>query len=173
VTLTQGQRAVVVDASVAIPFLQGDADWRERWSRWIEGGDLVLVPAHFPVEVANGLVRGTTIKSADAVVALVRELYATGFEVADRGLRGIEGAIGLAAAHGLSVYDAAYLDLAIDVDADLATNDPDLTTAAQAEGVPVLAVEADRWAAAAADPEFRQEIAEIARDLRSAESKPE
>jgi len=138
VTLTHGQRAVVVDASVAIPFLQGDAEWRERWSGWIERGDLVLVPAHFPVEVANGLLRGTTIKSPAAVIALVRELYATGLEVADRGLHGIEGAIGLAAAHDLSVYDAAYLDLAIDVDADLATSDRDLTTAATAEGVRVV-----------------------------------
>lgn len=172
-TLTQGQRAVVVDASVAIPFLQGDAGWRQRWAGWIDSGDLVLVPAHFPVEVANGLLRGTTIKSPDVVVGLVRELYATGFEVADRGLRGIEGAIALAAAHDLSVYDAAYLDLAIDIDADLATHDRDLTTAAKAEGVAVLAAEADQWAAAAADPGFRQEMAEIARDLPSAEPLPE
>ncbi len=33
--------------------------------------------------------------------------------------------------------------------------------------------EGDRWAAAAADPDFRQEMADVARDLRSAESGPE
>jgi Predicted nucleic acid-binding protein, contains PIN domain len=138
VTLTQAQRAVVVDASVAIPFLQGDADWRERWAGWIAAGDLVLVPSHFPFEVANGLLRGTSITSTHHVIALVRELYATGFEVADRGLRGIEGAIRLAGEHGLTVYDAAYLDLAIDVDADLATDDRKLQAAARAEAVPVI-----------------------------------
>lgn len=137
-TLTQGQRAVVVDASVAIPFLQGNADWRERWATWIDSGDLVLVPPHFPMEVANGLLRGTTIKSTHHVVALVRELYAAGFEVADRGLRGIEGAIRLAAEHDLTVYDAAYLDLAIDVDGELATDDRRLLVAAKAEGVPIV-----------------------------------
>ena len=137
-TFTEAQRAVVVDASVAIPFLQGDSISRERWAGWIESGDFVLVPPHFPTEVANGLLRGTSIKSADLVIELVRELYATGFDVADRGLRGIEGAIRLAAVHELTVYDAAYLDLAIDVDAGLATNDRDLRAAARAEGVQLL-----------------------------------
>ncbi len=33
--------------------------------------------------------------------------------------------------------------------------------------------EADRWTAAAADPEFRQEVREIERDLRYAEAWPE
>jgi predicted nucleic acid-binding protein len=138
VTLKRAQRAVVVDASVAIPFLQGDAGWRERWAGWIDSGDLVLVPPHFPTEVANGLLRGTTIKSTHHVIALVRELYATGFEVADRGLRGIEGALQLAGEHDLTVYDAAYLDLAIDVDGELATDDRRLRAAAKAEAVPVI-----------------------------------
>lgn len=137
-TFTQGQRAVVVDASAAIPFLQGDPDWCERWTAWTNSGDFVLAPPHFPAEVANGLLRGTSIKSADRVIELVRELYQTGFEIADRGLRGIEAAIRLAAAHNLTVYDAAYLDLAIDVDAELASDDRKLRAAAVAEGVPLL-----------------------------------
>ncbi len=33
--------------------------------------------------------------------------------------------------------------------------------------------EGDRWAAAAADPDFQQEMGDVARDLRSAESWPE
>ncbi|HUG29217.1 MAG TPA: type II toxin-antitoxin system VapC family toxin [Candidatus Limnocylindria bacterium] len=137
-TLTQAQRAVVVDASVAIPFLQGDPDWRERWAGWIKSGDLVLVPPHFPWEVANALLRGTTIKSVAHVVALVQDLFATGFEVADRGLRGMESAVRLAGEHDLTVYDAAYLDLAIDVDGGLATADRKLLAAAKAEAVPVI-----------------------------------
>lgn len=137
-TFTLAQRAVVVDASAAIPFLQGDADWRERWASWIDSGDFVLVPPHFPAEVANGLLRGTSIKSTDLVIELVRELYLTGFEIADRGLRGIEGAVRLAASHDLTVYDAAYLHLAIDVDGELATGDRRLRAAAMAEGVSLV-----------------------------------
>jgi predicted nucleic acid-binding protein len=48
-----------------------------------------------------------------------------------------DGALRLAEQHGLTVYDAAYLDLAIDVDAELATLDRDLARAAVAEGVAV------------------------------------
>lgn len=136
-TLTQAPRAIVVDASVAIPFLQGDAAWGERWAGWIDSGDSVFVPPHFPMEVANGLLRGTTIKSTDRIIALVRELYTTGFEVADRGLRGVEGALRLAGEHDLTAYDAAYLDLAIDIDGELATGDRKLVAAAMAEGVPL------------------------------------
>jgi predicted nucleic acid-binding protein len=39
----------------------------------------------------------------------------------------------------LTVYDAAYLDLAIDVDGELATLDRALRAAAEAEGVPIVA----------------------------------
>ena len=38
---------------------------------------------------------------------------------------------------GLSVYDATYLWLAIDIDGELATYDADLARAAEAEGVPL------------------------------------
>ena len=43
----------------------------------------------------------------------------------------------LAERHHLSVYDATYLSLAIDVDGELATFDRDLARAARAEGVPL------------------------------------
>ena len=51
-------------------------------------------------------------------------------------------AVALAAQHGLSVYDATYLWLAMDVDGELATFDRDLARAATAEGVP-LAIKLD------------------------------
>ena len=46
-------------------------------------------------------------------------------------------ALALAERHRLSVYDATYLWLAIDVDGELATFDRDLARAAAAEGVPL------------------------------------
>lgn len=69
---------------------------------------------------------------------MLGRLFRTGFQVADRGLGGLEGSVELADRHGLTVYDAAYLDLALDVDGELATLDGELRKAAEAEGVPLL-----------------------------------
>jgi len=49
-----------------------------------------------------------------------------------------EEVLGLAEKHGLTVYDAAYLELARRYELPLATLDGDLRKAAQAEGVPLL-----------------------------------
>lgn len=44
----------------------------------------------------------------------------------------------LAKAEGLTIYDAAYLELAVRLGADLATTDSDLRAAAHRMGVPVI-----------------------------------
>jgi predicted nucleic acid-binding protein len=116
--------------------LNGDETWLERWRTWTEADAMILAPAHFPVEVANALLRGARLTAIDASARLER-LWASGVETADRGLPGLLGAIELAERHRLTVYDALYLDLALDVDAELATLDRDLTAAAASEGVPV------------------------------------
>jgi predicted nucleic acid-binding protein len=46
--------------------------------------------------------------------------------------------IGLCRRHGLTVYDALYLDLSLRKDADLATLDAALARAARSEGVQVV-----------------------------------
>jgi predicted nucleic acid-binding protein len=61
-----------------------------------------------------------------------------GIEPADRGAPGLHEAIILADRHRLSVNDAAYLWLAIDVDGELATLDRQLARAAAVEGVPLV-----------------------------------
>ena len=160
-TLTRTQGAVVIDASVAVPFLKGDPAWHAFMADRIAAGDMLLAPSHFGAEVANGLLRGTTLQSVDRIVDLMRQLWETGVtEVAMRPLA-LEDAIRLADRHRLTVYDAAYLNLAIDVDALIATNDDDIRRAAAAEGVPVAgerelgdAAEGERWARAVHDPEF-------------------
>lgn len=48
------------------------------------------------------------------------------------------GVLRLARTHGLTVYDAMYLDLALRLDADLATFDTALHRAALAEGIVVV-----------------------------------
>jgi predicted nucleic acid-binding protein len=47
----------------------------------------------------------------------------------------------LGRSHGLSAYDAAYLELAVRHGIPIATLDADLRGAAEAEGVGILAVE--------------------------------
>jgi predicted nucleic acid-binding protein len=72
------------------------------------------------------------------VAARLRELFRAGVEVVDRGLIGLVDAIELAAVHGLSVYDAACLALALELEGDLATRDHALARAAGAEGLVVI-----------------------------------
>jgi predicted nucleic acid-binding protein len=134
-TLSIGPGAVVVDASVAIEVLRGDEEWLARWAGWVETDTLILAPAHFPVEVANGLLRGLRLSPA-AVTNRLDLLARAGFETTDRGIDGLRSSIILADRHVLTVYDAAYLDLALDTDAELATLDTALRKAAEAEGVP-------------------------------------
>lgn len=128
----------MVDASVAVELLAGSETWADRWGGWLDSGTLVLVPAHFGIEVANALIRGLRLTEADVVASLGR-LWATGIEAADRGLQGLVGAVELANRHGLTVYDAAYLDQALDVDGELATLDNALRKAGEVEGVVVVA----------------------------------
>jgi predicted nucleic acid-binding protein len=126
--------AVIVDASAAVTFLQGDEDWVERWTSWAESDALVLAPAHFMAEVGNALLRSVRLPAADVIVQLHR-LSRAGVETIDRGVPGLLEAVNLADEHRLTVYDALYLQLALDTSAELATLDADLAKAAQAEGV--------------------------------------
>jgi predicted nucleic acid-binding protein len=135
-TFAAAQRAIVVDASAAIGLLDDVAPWWELWRTWSEEAALLLAPTHFSAEVANVLVKRRGARAVD-VVAKIERLGVIGPSLADRGLPGVIGAIQLADRHGLSVYDALYLDLALDMDGDLATADRDLAKAARAEGVTV------------------------------------
>ena len=131
-TFRAAQLAVVIDASAAMALLSGDERWLERWQAWVELDVMLLAPAHFSVEVANALLRGAGLGAVDTAARLER-LDAMGGETADRGLPGLLGAVELAERHRLTVDDALYLDLALDVDAQLATLDPDLAAAATSE----------------------------------------
>jgi predicted nucleic acid-binding protein len=130
---------VVVDASFAIEVLDGPPSYRAAWRQWIEEDRTILVPGHFWVEVGNALLRGLRLLPFDASARLER-LAASGPEVADRGVEGVRDAIGLAEQHRLTVYDALYLHLALDTDAELATLDSDLAAAARATGITTIPV---------------------------------
>ena len=136
-TFSVGPRVIVIDASAAIELLLGNDDWLARWRSWTDAGDLLVVPAHLGHEVANALLLGLRLPARAAATALER-LFATGLEVVDRGVEGLQTSVHLAAEHRLTAYDAAYLDLAIELDGELATLDHRLRDAAAAESVPLI-----------------------------------
>jgi predicted nucleic acid-binding protein len=134
VTFTVVDAPVVVDASVALGVLSGEEGLEGVIRSWSRGRRYLMVPPVFWIEVANVLVRRRRLSAVDAIHDL-GTLRAAGIVVADRGFGGLEAALVLADRHGLSVYDATYLWLALDVDGELATFDKALITAARAEGV--------------------------------------
>ena len=98
-----------------------------------------VVPPLWELEVANGLavaVRRGRMESVEAArfARLVLALPIA-VEPAQRG-RPLDAVLRLAERHGLSVYDASYLDLALRYRIPLATRDRSLARAAAAESVP-------------------------------------
>lgn len=128
---------VVVDASITVGMAAGEEPAISAALAAARGGGMLLAPAHIWIETANALVRGRRRSPLD-VVEVLEDMARLGIETADRGLDGLRAAVGLADRHQLSVYDAAYLWLAIDVDGELATLDRQLARAAAAEGVPLV-----------------------------------
>jgi predicted nucleic acid-binding protein len=133
--------AVVVDASITIGAAVSEPPAIEALGALQDRAAVLLAPPLIWVETANSLVRRHRFSLPDATFVL-RSMERLGLESADRGLDGLVEAMSLADRHGLSVYDAAYLWLAVDLDAELATLDRDLARAAEAEGV-TLAITLD------------------------------
>lgn len=129
--------ALVLDASFMVDVLEGHPAHRDLWATAAEKEGVQLVPPLFWPELANALLKGVRIPPAEVTRRLER-LHSSGIEVADRGLPGLLESVALADRHGLTVYDASYLQLAIDVDGDLATLDAALAQAARSENVAVV-----------------------------------
>lgn len=131
---------VVVDASMALSWVLAD-EFTERSQRALEvvseGG--ALVPALWPFEVANGLRsaerRGRLTDSA--VRRALLGLAGLAIDQDDR-RRDAQRLIDLAREVDLTVYDAAYLALAIEANLPLAALDNGLERAARQAGVDLL-----------------------------------
>ena len=100
----------------------------------------IIVPAHSPLEVASVLVKAARrlrMSPSDRQSRLMRaeRLLA---EASLQPAASSRTIFDLAMATGLTAYDAVYLELALRLDATLATNDDALLAAARARGVPVL-----------------------------------
>jgi predicted nucleic acid-binding protein len=101
-----------------------------------DGG--AVAPSLWPIELANVLVtaeRGKRITTAQRQ-AFLKNLARLDIEVLPQTTDQVfHQGIGLATAHGLTVYDATYLEIAIREQLPLATQDKALIRAANAVGV--------------------------------------
>ena len=131
--------AFVIDASATLPwrFADESTPWSEALLDRVEAGEEVLVPAHWPLEVLNGLlVARRKGRVSDAQVSeFIEDLAALPIRVVpDADPAQWPTILSLAQQHRLTAYDAAYLDLAQRTGLPLATLDGDLRKAAVAAG---------------------------------------
>jgi predicted nucleic acid-binding protein len=135
---------LVVDASVTLAWaLPGEVRAEAAAALLLRVADeAAMVPAHWRLEVGNGLLmaeRRGRIRP-QRVDAVWRQLAEMPIETdAETDARAWSGAAALARRHGLTLYDAAYLELAARRGLPLATFDGTLARAAAAETVPLAA----------------------------------
>lgn len=137
--------AVVIDASTALAWCFPDetSDYADSVLVSLEG-KAILVPVVWGLEVANALLVGERQRrlhqpEIQRFVALLERLSLVqdNLTVGEQ----IRNVLPVAAGHGLSAYDAAYLELSLRCGAELATLDRKLQTAAKEAGVKIFAGE--------------------------------
>jgi predicted nucleic acid-binding protein len=135
--------AFVIDASATLPWCFADEATAATNAvlTSLRTDDEAIVPAHWPLEVANALliaVRRQRISPEDAHQFLVDlESLPIGVDTTTKNLVRAR-VFPMAGQYGLTVYDAAYLELAIREGLPLATLNNDLRKAACASGVPLV-----------------------------------
>ncbi len=132
----------VLDCSVTLAWIFDDEDDPQAASvRDRLDDDIALVPSLWPLEVCNALVvaaRRRRLRRAEAV-RFLEVLRQMPIDVdAMPTLASVESTFQLAHETGLSLYDAAYLDLAATHGLPLATLDRALGRAARKIGVKIL-----------------------------------
>ena len=132
--------AFVLDASAALPwcFLDEATTQSNHLLDQAVTGERVYVPAHWPMEVLNGLTRASRRGRLDdpSVVTFLATLVALDIVVEELSIsEQWSEALPLILQYRLSAYDAAYLALAKRLGVGLATLDTQLRLAAQTEGV--------------------------------------
>ncbi|MEK7407454.1 MAG: type II toxin-antitoxin system VapC family toxin [Acidobacteriota bacterium] len=129
----------VLDASVALAWCFEDEASAETEGVLEQlGASAAVVPSVWPLEVANALLVAERRKrvSRAKVAASLNVLRGLPISVdKETPARAFEGVLPLAREHGLSVYDAAYLELAIREGLPLATVDQGLKGAARRLGL--------------------------------------
>ena len=134
---------LVIDASATLPWCFADEATAATNAVLVglRTGDDAIVPAHWPLEVANALMiaaRRKRISPEDAHQFLLGlEFLPIHVEATTKNLVRA-GVFPMAEQFGLTVYDAAYLELAMREGISLMTLDHDLRKAAVAAGVPLV-----------------------------------
>lgn len=133
-------KAFVLDCSLTISwFFEDETDAYAESVEDSLGIAIALVPSIWPLEVANALIMGERRKRATEAkvttfLTLLKSLpISTDDETTSRAW---QESIGLARTYQLSVYDAAYLELALRRGLPIATRDDKLKSAALSAGVP-------------------------------------
>ncbi|HEV3219704.1 MAG TPA: type II toxin-antitoxin system VapC family toxin [Candidatus Acidoferrales bacterium] len=133
----------VPDASATLAWCFEDetSDWTEALLAKFKSGDTAVVPQHWPAEVANtflvGIRRGRVTK--DKAARFLQDLLTLPIRIDFAGRENVfDQVFPFAAKYGLTVYDAAYLELAYRERIALATLDDDLKKAARAAGVSLV-----------------------------------
>jgi predicted nucleic acid-binding protein len=129
---------IVVDASVTLAWCfldENDDEARRALDRVVREG--AVAPAHWPLEVANGLRSAKRRGRIDdeGIGRAGRLLNDLGIEIAPVELSTALGTLETADAYDLSAYDALYLDLAWIRALPLATIDTPLSAACRRHGV--------------------------------------
>lgn len=132
---------LVIDASytLALALAEGDPPGAAEVSARIASGE-AIVPPIWRFEVANALLTATRRRRIEAtapgLILADLALLPIG-EDPDAPARAWTASYALALHHGLSAYDASYLELAMRRQAILATLDLELAGAARREGIAV------------------------------------
>lgn len=133
----------VVDSSATLAWCFRDESigWVEALFRQLTPESEVLVPRHWAFEVANSLViamrrNRLTNQGLEQNFEVLRALPIYSDMTGDSAV--FTKMVGLAEKYRLSVYDAAYLELAMRSNLPLATLDDDLRAAAVLAGITVL-----------------------------------
>jgi len=133
----------VVDASAALAWCFEDeaSSWTDELVERLRQGDQIVVPAHWPTEILNGLLvaqRRKRIKAGQAAL-FWDELASLPIDTEPPLTASqAKSVLALGEKHSLTVYDAAYLELVQRRQLPLGTLDTELRKAAQLEGIALL-----------------------------------
>lgn len=132
---------IVIDASITLSWFFADEALPARRAvleRVLAEG--AVAPHQWLMEAANVLVMGRRRNRLDdaGLAASLAAIVSLPVQTESNSVDIVHAAVELAGRRRLTVYDAAYLDLALRRKLHLATLDGELAAAARAEGVPVL-----------------------------------
>jgi predicted nucleic acid-binding protein len=136
-------RRFVVDASVVLTWCFPDENsaLARRVAQMFKQGDSAIAPSFWPHEVLNALLVGERRKRISTVLVrtFLSDVGALPITLQEVPAEAVFDRIqSLSRAHGLTTYDAAYLDLAQSNGLPLATLDVDLIRACSKTGVELI-----------------------------------